>query len=128
MARVKVFNISSNVGTRFRAFKRALILTDGQSNVNKVRTLYNAFLLKESGVEVFVIAVGKYLQGISEIVGLASSTDAHLYRVKSLKDLLKVVKMIPNWRKLREQQNRLWLDSMSIKDNEYWKPVVCILR
>ena len=119
MARVKVFNISSNVGTRFRAFKRALILTDGQSNVNKVRTLYNAFLLKESGVEVFVIAVGKYLQGISEIVGLASSTDAHLYRVKSLKDLLKVVKMIPNWRKLREQQNRLWLDSMSIKDNEY---------
>ena len=85
MARLSIFNRTANTGIRLGSYKRVLILTDGQSNVKKEKTLYNAFRLKDLGVEMFVVAVGKYMKGISEIVGLATSTDAHLYRITSLK-------------------------------------------
>ena len=84
-------------GVRKVSYKRVLILTDGSSNVNKEETLFNAFKLKELGAEIFVIAVGKYLKGISEIVGMASSTDHHLYRVRDMGLLLKIVTLIPKW-------------------------------
>ena len=91
---------------------RVLIVTDGQSNVDKQKTLYRAFQLKSTGTEIFVIAVGDYLKGISEIVGLASSTDAHLYRVKDVKGLLRVVRMIPPWNIIKEYIRQSWLNSM----------------
>ena len=119
LARESVFNESANSGVRINSFKRTLIVTDGQSNVKKEKTLYNAFRLKEAGIEIFVIAVGKYMPGISEIVGLASSTDAHLYRVKNLKSFFDIVKLIPNWNVLREQQHRLWLNSMTREGQGY---------
>ena len=119
LARVNVFNVSAHSGVRVNSFKRALILTDGQSNVKKEKTLYNAFRLKEAGIEIFVIAVGKYLSGISEIVGLASSTDAHLYRVKNLNSFYEIVKLIPSWRSLRQQQHKTWLSSMSRDEQGY---------
>lgn len=98
-------------GYRRLSYKRILIVTDGQSNVKKQLTLYKAFRLKNMGIEVFVVAVGNYLRGIAEIVGLASSTDAHLYRVRDMKGLLEVVHLIPPWQLIREQQ-RTWLENM----------------
>ena len=92
--------------------KRVLIITDGQSNVDKHKTLYRALQIKSTGTQIFVIAVGRYLRGISEIVGLASSTDAHLYRVTNVKGLLRVVKMIPPWYIIREYIKRSWLYGM----------------
>ncbi|XP_078351088.1 von Willebrand factor A domain-containing protein 1-like [Oculina patagonica] len=92
--------------------KRVLIVTDGQSNVHKHKTLFEAFKIKLTGTQIFVIAIGKYLKGISEIVGLASSTDAHLYRVADVKGLLRVVRMIPPWHIMKEYIRRSWLNGM----------------
>ncbi|XP_032221860.1 uncharacterized protein LOC5520805 [Nematostella vectensis] len=103
--------LNKKSGFRRLSFKRILIVTDGQSNINMERTLYNAFQLKNMGIEIFVVAVGKYLRGIAEIVGLASSTDAHLYRVRNLRGLLEVVHLIPPWRLIHQQQ-RTWLANM----------------
>lgn len=77
------------------SFKRIFLLTDGQSNVKKRETLYKAFQLKMMGVEIFVMAVGNYIRGINELVSIASSSDTHLFRVESMADFDKVVKMIP---------------------------------
>jgi Mg-chelatase subunit ChlD len=106
-------NLFLRRGTGYRrlSYKRILVVTDGQSNLEKEKTLYNAFRLKNMGVEIFVIAVGKYLKGIAEIVGLASSTDAHLYRVRNMKGLLEIVHLIPPWDLLRNQQ-KTWLENM----------------
>lgn len=65
-----------------------------------------------TGTQIFVIAIGKYLRGISEIVGLASSTDAHLYRVADVNGLLRVVRMIPPWHRMREYMSHSWLSEM----------------
>lgn len=103
--------LNKKSGYRRLSYKRILIVTDGQSNVEKEQTLYNAFRLKNMGIEIFVVAVGKYLRGIAEIVGLASSTDAHLYRVRNMRGLLEVVRLIPPWDLIRDQQ-RTWLENM----------------
>ncbi|EDO50016.1 predicted protein [Nematostella vectensis] len=84
-------------GVRMRSHKRVLIVTDGRSNVDKELTLYQAFQLKLMGVEVFVVAVGKYIKGIEEILGMASSFEKHLFRVESLAGFARVVRMIPPW-------------------------------
>ena len=99
-------------GARPGVRKRVLIITDGQSNVEKHKTLFRAFQLKMTGTQIFVIAIGKYLRGISEIVGLASSTDAHLYRVADVNGLLRVVRMIPPWHRMREYMSHSWLNEM----------------
>lgn len=99
-------------GARPGVRKRVLIITDGQSNVEKHKTLFRAFQLKMTGTQIFVIAIGKYLRGISEIVGLASSTDAHLYRVADVNGLLRVVRMIPPWHRMREYMSHSWLSEM----------------
>ena len=104
--------LSRERGARPGYRKRVLIITDGQSNVDKQKTLYRALQIKSTGTQIFVIAIGRYLRGISEIVGLASSTDAHLYRVTDVRGLLRVVKMIPPWYLLRDYIRRSWLYGM----------------
>lgn len=98
-------------GYRRLSYKRLLVVTDGQSNIEKQKTLYNAFRLKNMGIEIFVVAIGSYLKGIAEIVGLASSTDAHLYRVRNMRGLLEIIHLIPPWQFLRDQQ-KTWLENM----------------
>lgn len=71
------------------------MVTDGQSNIKKDLVKFNANRLKSMGVEVFVIAVGEYLEGIKEMVEIASSTDAHMYRVANMRGLVNVVKLVP---------------------------------
>lgn len=87
---------SKKSGVRDFAYKRMFILTDGQSNIKKKKTLYLALLLKEMGVEVFVMAVGKRIEGINELAMLATSTNRHLYRVADMDQLLQVVDEIPH--------------------------------
>ena len=94
------------------AFKRILIVTDGQSSVEKEKTLFVALKLKMMAIEIFVVAVGDYIKGIHELVGLASSSDAHIYRVKSIKDFVRIVKLIPTRNVLRVKQNR-WISQMN---------------
>ena len=89
---------------RPRAKKRVLLLTDGSSNMNIHLTLYRAFQLKILGVEMFVIGVGNYMPGIQELVGIASSADRHLYRVRDVMSLLEIVRLIPDWKYVHEYQ------------------------
>lgn len=86
---------SKKSGVRDYAYKRMFILTDGQSNIKKKNTLYLAYLLKEMGVEVFVMAVGERIEGINELAMLATSTNRHLYRVADMDQFLQVVDEIP---------------------------------
>lgn len=72
-------------------------MTDGQSNINKTQTIPQADLLKAAGVEVFVLAVGKYTSAaIQEMRGICSSPyQDHLFRVDDFKSFVDVVKLIP---------------------------------
>ncbi|KAJ7373885.1 hypothetical protein OS493_009209 [Desmophyllum pertusum] len=79
------------------ATKNVLLVTDGLSNMGKEMTLFKAFGLKNDGVEIFVVAVGGFTFGIEEIIGLASSTDRHLYRVRDFEGLIEVTNLIPGW-------------------------------
>jgi len=61
-------------------------------------TLFKAFSLKNDGVEIFVVAVGGFSFGIQEIIGLASSTDRHIFRVRNFDGLIEVALFIPGWK------------------------------
>lgn len=78
-------------------FKNVLLVTDGLSNIGKDMTLFKAFSLKNDGVEIFVVAIGGFTFGIAEIIGLASSTDRHLFRVRDFDGLIEVTNYIPGW-------------------------------
>lgn len=78
-------------------FKNVLLVTDGLSNIGKDLTLFKAFNLKNDGVEIFVVAVGGFTFGIQEILGLASSSDRHLFRVRDFDGLIEVTSFIPRW-------------------------------
>lgn len=88
--------VGDQYGARQGSLRRILVVTDGQSNINRDQTVTRAFQLKLLGIEVFVIAVGEYLEGIQEMVQMASSTNAHMFRVLNMKNLVEVVKLIPN--------------------------------
>jgi len=79
-------------------FKNVLLVTDGLSNMGKDMTLFKAFGLKNDGIEIFVVAVGGFSFGIQEIIGLASSTDRHLYRVLDFDGFIEVTSLIPGWK------------------------------
>lgn len=76
--------------------KNVLLVTDGLSNMGKEFTLFKAFNLKDDGVEIFVVAVGGFSFGMQEILGLASSTDRHLYRVLDMESFVQVANLIPS--------------------------------
>lgn len=63
--------------------RAALVVTDGNSNVNKSQTIPQANLLKATGVEVFVLAVGSYSSArIQEMRDICSPPyQDHLFRV-----------------------------------------------
>jgi hypothetical protein len=90
-----LFDKPQHYGGREQSFKRVLVITDGQSNVKRNLTIPNAQKLKAEGIEVFVIAVGEYLDGMEELSKMASSPNAHMYRVEDMRGLVLVVKLIP---------------------------------
>ena len=103
ICRTKLFQ-NKNSNLRPRAKKRVLLLTDGSSNMNIHLTLYRAFQLKILGVEMFVIGVGNYMPGIQELVGIASSTNRHLFRVRDALSLLDIARLIPPWKYMHKHQ------------------------
>lgn len=64
-------------GRRVFSRKMVFLVTDGHSNVKLHLTIPKANALKNSGVEIFVVAVGKYINGIDEMVKVASYPPEH---------------------------------------------------
>ena len=81
-------------GARVGSYRRVLIVTDGQSNIKRERTLWKAMDLKLNGAEIFVIGIGEYVDGIDELAQLATTLDAHLYRAGDMQGLVEIVKLI----------------------------------
>jgi len=94
-------------GTRVGSFRRVLVVTDGQSNVKREKTLWNAMELKLNGAEIFVVGVGGYLEGIDELAQMASSLDAHLYRAGDMQGFVEIVKLIAP-----VSYRQTWVDEM----------------
>lgn len=88
---------SNTSNIRYGSVRRIFLITDGLSNVQRHLTLFQAFRLKTSGVQIYVMAIGRYRHGFEEILGLASSTHAHLYRVGHMRGFLRLMKYIPTW-------------------------------
>ncbi|EDO28778.1 predicted protein [Nematostella vectensis] len=86
---------TSKYGSTPGGLARVLVVTDGRSNIEKHRTERKAFKLKANGIEVFVIAIGDYLEGMDELARMANTKYAHMYRVEDVKGLARVVKLIP---------------------------------
>ena len=81
-------------GKRPGVTKIAFLVTDGKSNVDPDKTIPNANLLKSTGVEIFVVAVGNYISGIDEIVKVASpDRKGHVFRVANMTGFLDVTKL-----------------------------------
>ena len=71
------------------------LVTDGHSNVDTHLTVPNANALKTSGVNIYVVAVGNYINGIDEMVKVASyPPDRFLFRVKDLQGFWNIIKLI----------------------------------
>jgi len=71
------------------------LLTDGQSNVQRSLTIPKAQALKSSGVQIYVVGVGKYINGIDEMVKVASyPPEQFLFRVERVSSFWKIVKLI----------------------------------
>ena len=84
-------HLSFSKGKRPGVEKIAFLITDGQSNADPSKT---ANLLKASGVEIFVVSVGDYQTGISEIVEVASpDRKDHVFRVSNMNGFLDVTKL-----------------------------------
>ncbi|XP_022804878.1 collagen alpha-1(XIV) chain-like [Stylophora pistillata] len=89
----RVFEDPSS-GKRPGVVKIAFLITDGHSNVDSSKTIPNANLLRASGVDIFVVAVGNYNSGISEIVEVASpDRKDHIFRVTDMSGFLDVTKL-----------------------------------
>ena len=87
----------SGTGRRSSARRKVLLLTDGQSNIDKAKTVPNAQKLKNIGVQVSVIAVGHRipLEGIQEMAKVASyPANDNVYRVSTNGDFVYVFKII----------------------------------
>jgi len=82
-------------GRRYNSRKMVFLVTDGQSNVKQQLTIPKADALKNSGVQIFVVAVGTYINGIDEMVKVASYLPQQfLFRVKTLQQFWNVIKLI----------------------------------
>lgn len=58
-------------------------------------TIPKANALKNIGVKIFVVAIGPFVNGIDEMVKVASYPSQHfLYRVKNLNGFLNIIKLI----------------------------------
>ena len=70
-----------------------LLVTDGQSN-SRDRTIREAQALKDVGIDIYVVAVGSHINGIDEMVKVASyPPENHMFRVQTLRDFWQVVKL-----------------------------------
>ena len=88
------------LGGRVSSEKKVLLITDGQSNIQKQLTIPKANNLKNMGVEIYVVAVGSYISGIGEMVKVAGSSNPFklpedfLFRVHKYHGLWEVTELI----------------------------------
>ena len=89
-------NVASfSKGVRDKAKKMVFLVTDGHSNVDKHLTIPKADELTKSGVQIFVVAVGSYIDGIHELVKVASTPpEQFLFRAESLDGFLHIVQLV----------------------------------
>ena len=94
MAR-NLFQNSAASGLRNGAEKFAVVVTDGNSNVEEDQTVLQARQLKRTGTRVIVIAVGSYGNaGLKEMKDIASKpSDKNVYVVDDFDALQQVVRM-----------------------------------
>ncbi|KAL9984344.1 hypothetical protein ACROYT_G006628 [Oculina patagonica] len=89
-------------GRRAYSRKTVLLVTDGQSNKQQSLTVPNANALKNAGVQIQVLAIGDFSNGIDEMVKVASTAGGFpptpdnvlLYRVADYNGFLTIVKMM----------------------------------
>ena len=82
-------------GRRPNPRKTVLLVTDGHSNVQTHLTIPKAQALKDNNVKIYVVAVGSYINGIDEMVKVASyPPDEYIFRVDSNSGFLNVVKLV----------------------------------
>ena len=82
-------------GRRIAATKIVFLVTDGRSNFQTQLTIPKAKALKDSGVKIFVVAVGTYILGIDEMVKVASyPPEEFLFRVKTHQQFWEVIKLV----------------------------------
>ena len=73
--------------------KVVLLVTDGQSNSRDL-TISKASALKGIGIDIYVVAVGSHINGIDEMVKVASfPPENHMFRVQTLSGFKQVVKL-----------------------------------
>ena len=71
-----------------------LLVTDGHANVEQDLVIPQANALKKSGVKIYVVAVGEKMDGLEEMVKVASEPkEKYLYRVKSFTGFLQIVQL-----------------------------------
>ena len=81
-------------GKRPGVVRIAFLITNGRSNVDPWKTIPNANLLRVSGVEIFVVAVGDYNTGVGEIEKIASpDRNYHVFRVSDMNGFVDVTKL-----------------------------------
>ena len=98
MAREDLFLNPAASGHRPLAGRVAVLVTDGNSNVQKHQTVHQATLLKGIGTKVFVIAVGNYgTSGLQEMKSIASYPYSdHWFRVEDFTAFRQVAQRIPS--------------------------------
>ena len=70
------------------------LVTDGHSNVKQDQTIPQANALKKRGVKIYVVAAGGTIDGLDEMVKIASDPkEKFLYRVDSYAGFLSIVEL-----------------------------------
>ena len=100
-------------GVRKGSFKQIFLVTDGHSNIRTENTLRNALQLKLMGVEIFAVGVGDHRDGVKELMQVASSIDAHLYRLHDMQELIELVRLTPT----EQERNEWWREIERIQED-----------
>ncbi|XP_068743194.1 vitrin-like [Montipora capricornis] len=89
----KLFDNPSS-GRRRNSRKMVFLVTDGRST-DRQKTLVKATEVKDDGIQIYVVAVGKFIPGIDEMVKVASYPPTpFLFRVESYNGFYKVIKLV----------------------------------
>ncbi|XP_022777543.1 uncharacterized protein LOC111318960, partial [Stylophora pistillata] len=81
-------------GYRLGSLKSVLLITDGQSNIQRDLTIFIVKELKNRGVAIFVVAAGFYINGIDEMVKLSTNQNTYLLRVETVRQFYEVTRVI----------------------------------
>lgn len=83
--RQDVFSFSR--GDRSGVRNVAILISDGQSNINEYNTVREAEQARNAGIEIFSVASGED-PNLNEMNGVASDPDSeHVYRVRDINDV-----------------------------------------